>query len=165
VLTKTGIPTQADLDSSWPSEEALDKGPVAVFECFQHIPCDPCHAACKFGAVQGFKDINDLPQVIHEKCNGCGACVTRCPGLAIFIVDRTYGETQGVVRLPFEYLPLPEVGEEVDALDREGNVVGVGRAVRVVKDPRLGTPVVWLAVDTTLLRTARNLRLRRGASA
>ena len=29
-----------------PSKERYEKGPVAVIECVQEIPCNPCEAAC-----------------------------------------------------------------------------------------------------------------------
>ena len=72
MLLETGIPTFDDIKSVMPSDERFAKGPVVVVECFQEIPCDPCVDACKFNAITKPKDINDLPVVDFEKCNGCG---------------------------------------------------------------------------------------------
>ena len=38
--------TAEDLAKVLPSEERLNKGPVAITECFQEIACNPCVAAC-----------------------------------------------------------------------------------------------------------------------
>ena len=131
MIKKTGVPTQEDLKRIFPPKARLARGPVTIIECFQRIPCNPCYAACRSGAIQEFKDINNLPKIDFEKCNGCGLCISRCPGLAIFVVDETYSEKEALIKLPFEFLPLPEEGEEVDALNREGEVVGKAKVVRV----------------------------------
>lgn len=158
VLRKTGVPTLDDLKKVMPSEERLHRGPVAVFECFERIPCNPCYDSCKRGAVRPFGDVNDLPEVDFDKCNGCASCVAACPGLAVFVVDMTYSETEGLVKLPYEFLPLPEVGQPVDALDREGKVVGKGRVVKIQKArARTATPVVWVAVPKGLTFDVRNI--------
>jgi hypothetical protein len=39
-------------------------GPVVVIECFEEIPCDPCHDACNQGAIETFDDINGLPTAL-----------------------------------------------------------------------------------------------------
>ncbi len=44
----------------------------------------------------------------------------KCPGLAIFIIDETYSETEATVLLPYEYLPLPKEGDYVTGLNRGG---------------------------------------------
>ena len=63
MLKSTGIPTQKDLESVVPSKERLAKGPVAIMECFEKIPCNPCYTSCKRGAITEFEDINDRPQL------------------------------------------------------------------------------------------------------
>jgi len=124
MLNKTGVPTAEDVNSVTPSEERLNKGPVAIIECFQEIPCNPCTEACKQGAIQPMEDINNLPQLDVDQCNGCGVCLSRCPGLAIFIVDASYSETEAIVRIPFEYVPVPQVGDKVAGLNRTGEELG-----------------------------------------
>ena len=73
-----------------PSKDRFEKGPVAVIECIQEIPCNPCEAACRFGAIQIGDPITNLPKLIENKCTGCGICVANCPGLAIFIINKVY---------------------------------------------------------------------------
>ena len=43
---------EAKVQGILPSEERRQKGPYALFECFQNIPCNPCYTACKFNAVR-----------------------------------------------------------------------------------------------------------------
>ena len=87
MLEKDGIPSPFDLQKVLPLAERLQQGPVAVIECFQGIPCNPCADACPRGAITMLGSISELPDFDEAKCNGCGICVTSCPGLAIFIVD------------------------------------------------------------------------------
>jgi Fe-S-cluster-containing hydrogenase component 2 len=159
MIENTGVATKEDLAQVEPSLERREKGPVAVFECFQEIPCNPCYTSCRVGAVEEFKDINDLPQVDHDKCTGCGVCISHCPGLAIFVVDQSH-QDYAVVRVPYEFLPVPSEGQEVDALDREGNVVCRAR-VRKVQNAKSQdkTLVVWLEVPHEAAMTARNFRV------
>ena len=68
-----------------PCEERVTRGGCAILECFQKIPCDPCVDACPHGAITIEGNINDMPVLDFDKCNGCGLCVSKCPGLAIFV--------------------------------------------------------------------------------
>ncbi|MEW6723578.1 MAG: 4Fe-4S binding protein [Bacillota bacterium] len=161
MLERTGIPDDEQLARVTPSPERRARGPVAVVECFQEIPCNPCYTSCRFGAMQPFEDINDLPEIDHEKCNGCGVCISRCPGLAIFVVDESYSESEAIVRIPWEFLPLPSPGDRVWALDRGGNVVGEARVERVLAAKAQDrTNQVWLAVPRGLSMVVRNMRAR-----
>lgn len=147
MLEKTGIAAPENLTEAAPSKERMAKGPVAVIECFQRIPCNPCQTACKKGAIKEFEDINDRPSIDHEKCNGCGMCVSNCPGLAIFVVDETYSEKEALVKVPYEFLPLPEEGSYVTGLDREGKAVCRAKVEKVLNTKvQDRTPVVSLIV-------------------
>lgn len=117
-----------------PSARRRRLGPVACIECYQHIPCNPCEAACPRGAITVGDDITGLPHLDEEKCNGCGLCMTRCPGLAIFTVDESGEEERARVSFPYEYVPLPAVGDQVACADRMGQYVtqGVVRGVRLL---------------------------------
>ena len=72
----------------WPGEECLERKKVAVLECVEDIPCNPCEVSCPTGAIVVGAPITNLPRIDGEKCTGCGLCVAVCPGLAIFLVER-----------------------------------------------------------------------------
>lgn len=114
----------------YPSAARLARGPIAVIECAQPIPCNPCETACIKGKLKVGDNIVDLP-VLDETCAGCGLCISQCPGLAIFVVDNTYGETEATVAMPYELRPYPEAGEIVEACDRRGETVCRGRILSV----------------------------------
>jgi len=147
MLEKTGIATPENLADVTPSAERRAKGPVAVIECFQCIPCNPCQTACKRGAIKEFEDINNRPYIDHEKCNGCGMCASKCPGLSIFIIDETYSDKEALVKVPYEFLPLPEEGSFVTGLDREGKPVCRAKVEKVLNTKAQDrTPIVSLVI-------------------
>ena len=117
-------------DGIYPSEERLARGPIAVFECAQEIPCNPCESACRQGYIEIGEDITRLP-MLDERCTGCGLCLSSCPGLSIFVLDAAYSETEAAVTMPYELLPLPGKGERVRALDRRGREVCAGTVLSV----------------------------------
>lgn len=143
------------------SQKRLDRGPVAVIECLERIPCNPCVEACPQGAISMPGGLNELPQLDVDACTGCGLCVNGCPGLAIFVVDTTAVPGEALVSLPYEFLPLPEKGDVVVALDREGQPVGTARVVRVRKTKKMDrTAVVSLAVPVEQAMEVRGFRVR-----
>jgi len=158
ILLTTGVPSKEQVESRTPPKSRRERGPFVVIECFQEIPCDPCHYSCKFGAIKQFESINDIPEVDWSKCTGCGVCVAACPGLAIFVVDETFSDTECLIAIPYEFAPLPGKGDAVRLLDRAGQEVGGGFVHRVLpgKKPQ-GTPVVWLRAPKELSMTVRNL--------
>lgn len=158
MFDQTGVASLEMIKKILPSAERRKKGPYAVFECFQEIPCNPCYTSCKVGAVAEFQDINNLPQVNQEKCTGCGICVSNCPGLAIFVIDETYSNEEVTIKMPYELLPLPKQGQVVDALDREGNVVGKARVVKVQNSQALNkTNAVTIAVPKDQAMMVRHI--------
>jgi len=114
----------------WPSEEALEKGPVAVIECLEEIPCNPCETVCPKGSITVGYPITNLPE-FNNVCTGCGKCIVICPGLAIFLVEKNYSETESALTIPYELLPLPNKGDKIIALNREGEPVCEGTVVKV----------------------------------
>jgi Fe-S-cluster-containing hydrogenase component 2 len=160
MLEKTGIPTEEQIKEVTPSKERLSRGPVAIIECFQEIPCNPCYTSCSQGAIKELVDINEKPELDFDKCNGCGVCISKCPGLAIFVVDESYSEDKALVKLPYEFLPLPEKGDIVNALDRSGQIVGQAEVIKVVNTKAQDrTPVIWIAVDKELSMKVRNIEM------
>lgn len=156
-----GYPSMDEIKEAngWPDEERFAKGPVAVVECVQQIPCNPCESACPLHAIHIGEPITNTPQVDREKCIGCGMCVAACPGLAIFLVDKSYSETEATVSFPFEYDPLPEKGAEIDALSRAGEYVCKGRVIKVMNPKKNDhTPVVTIAIPKEHADTVRTMR-------
>ena len=102
---------------------------------------------CPRHAISIEGNITNPPRIDFERCNGCGLCVANCPGLAIFTIDESRSETEAEVGIPYEFLPLPEPDEIVQALDRAGKPVCEAR-VKQVRNPRGydRTPVITLVV-------------------
>lgn len=71
-------------------------------------------------AIEVPDNINSLPRINYERCSGCGVCVSKCPGLAIFMVQENIEPGYDLVVLPCEMLPVPEKGQKVFGLDRDG---------------------------------------------
>lgn len=149
---KTGVLTESQLKKITPKL----KGKIAIVECVEEIPCDPCVTACPSDALV-MDSLVDKPRLISEKCVGCGACIAECPGLAIFVVDFDYSEDKAVVMLPYEFIPLPEKGESVDLLDREGTVCGKGEILKV-RVHKNKTAVLSVLVPKDLAMNVRNVR-------
>ena len=149
-----------ELISVTPPEDRAHCGPVAVIECVQEIPCNPCEKACPFGAISVGEDITALPQLDLEKCRGCGLCLSKCPGLAIFLVDASQAGTDALLMLPYEYLPLPQTGDIVDATDRQGRFV-TKAIVKKIDDgaQREGTTIVTLSVPKIHMHDVRSFRV------
>jgi len=160
----TGVLTVAKLRRTpgYPSLARMRKGRVAVIECVEDIPCNPCEKACPFGAITVGHPITSLPVLHEDTCTGCGRCIPVCPGLAIFLVDMTYSPSEGTFSIPYEYLPLPEKDEKVDVLNRAGERTCTGTVLRVATARKHeGTAVVTVAVPRELCQEARHIRLRR----
>jgi Fe-S-cluster-containing hydrogenase component 2 len=148
---RTGILSLKDLQL--PTRKQLEKG-VAIVECVQRIPCNPCVDSCPVNAIS-MEDINAPPVVDYDKCIACGKCIGICPGLAIFVVK--IKDNRALVSLPFEFLPIPEVGQKVKALDRTGQVVCDGIIKRVVKAKK--TMAITVEVDEKFAMIVRNIRV------
>lgn len=157
----TGIPSREELDAcpGVPSLERIKKGRVACIECVQEIPCNPCESSCRCGAISVGSCITNLPALDEEKCVGCGVCVASCPGLAITLLDLSYSETEGTVDFPFEYLPLPNVGDTVEAVDRSGAVRCKGKVLKITKLPSYaGTAVIRISIPAEYIHEIRSIK-------
>lgn len=160
-----GVPSKEELDAcpGVPGEKRMREGPVAVIECLQEIPCNPCVDACRFGAISMGDDINSLPVLDEKKCQGCSICIPKCPGLAIFVLDMTFEEERVKIQFPYEYLPLPVVGEIVPGVNRRGEVV-CDAQVLSVQNPESNqqTTVISIAVPKELAHVVRGIK-RKGS--
>jgi len=148
---KTGILSKKDL--KLPSKKQLEKG-VAIIECVQEIPCNPCVDSCPVNAIS-MKDINAPPITDYDTCIGCGKCVGVCPGLAIFLIK--IKENKALITLQYEFFPIPEVETKVNALNREGYVVGKAIVKKVVKKGK--TMVVTIEASADLAMNIRNIKV------
>lgn len=130
-----------------PDAARLNQGRVAIIECVQEIPCNPCVDICPRNAITIEGNITNPPIIDFTKCNGCGLCVANCPGLAIFTVDETLSPELAEIGIPYEFRPLPKVGDIVLALDRSGKVVDDAEVRRVLNPKGYDrTPVVFITL-------------------
>jgi Fe-S-cluster-containing hydrogenase component 2 len=148
---RTGLLTSKDL--ILPTEKQLKKG-VAISECIQLIPCDPCVDSCPVNAIY-MNDINSIPVIDYDTCIACGKCIGVCPGLALFVVKTS--DEKGFVTLPFEFLPVPENGQTVDALDREGKKIDTGVVRKIIKVGK--TWIITIEIDRQYVMDIRNIRV------
>ncbi|MBO8160914.1 MAG: FAD-dependent oxidoreductase [Thermosipho sp. (in: Bacteria)] len=139
------------------TEPQKDEGPAGKLrvkiECPQNIPCNPCETSCPTGAIDVGGNINGLPYVDYDKCIGCGVCVMKCPGLAIFLVQEL--SDYSIVGIPYEF-ELPEKGEKVLLLDRNGEIVGEGEIEKIVRNSKGKTHIVYLKVPKGLEDNVRH---------
>ncbi len=139
--TQRGYYTREELSPILPSRERVEKGRVAVIECIEAIPCNPCAGVCPVNGVQ--KDgLSVPPLVLPEKCIGCTKCIAVCPGLAIF--NMMIKDGKGYVTMPYELNPYPTLGDKVKMLDRGGNDRGVGTIVQPTYNDRGDSRPRWI---------------------
>jgi Fe-S-cluster-containing hydrogenase component 2 len=144
----------------YPGDERIEKGPVVVIECDQDIPCNPCEDICPEGAITVGDPITNLPKVDPDKCNGCIVCISICPGLCMFVVDKHYTEDESLVYLPYEILPLPEKGDRVKGCDRKGEAVCDAVVEKVLKGKKLQkTSIIAIRVPKEHVHTVRGICL------
>ncbi|MEA4882680.1 MAG: 4Fe-4S binding protein [Clostridia bacterium] len=161
-VERDGVVKWEDVEASegCPSADRMASGAVAVIECLQEIPCNPCETGCPFGAISVGDPITRLPRLDEAECRGCGVCVAACPGLAIFIEDSSGSGDEGKVTIPFEYIPVPLKGARVRATDRQGREICDATVVDV-KQPKVGnkTAVVTISVPKRLVHEARGIAM------
>lgn len=136
-----------------PNKKQLEKG-VAISECIQLIPCNPCVDSCPVDAIS-MKDINSIPVIDYDRCISCGKCIGVCPGLALFIVKKT--NEKGYVTLPYEMSPIPKKGQDVEVLNRIGKTIGQGLVTKIKKAGK--TMIVTVEINKDMIMDVRNIRV------
>lgn len=137
-----------------------NKGFHPVIECTQNIPCNPCETSCPCHCIEVGGTISALPHFVKDAvCSGCARCVMSCPGQAIFLVDKQYEPGFAAVKLPYEFRPLPEIGEKGVALDRSGCPVCEAEIVQVTDLKSADhTPVLTMKIPAQFSGEARFFR-------
>ena len=143
MLDKSGVPTPEQIMSVFPDKKDLVK-PHAIIECYEEIPCNPCETSCAFKAITIGNNINAKPVIDIEKCSGCSICVTRCPGLAIMVVQLK-GD-KAIFKIPYEFLPVPKVGEIWSGVNRSGEVICDALIENVKADKKQNHTILVTAV-------------------
>lgn len=138
--------------------EAAREGPVAVVDCDEEIPCNPCEEACRRGCIRIGENICAVPRYDPRRCNGCARCVAVCPGMAIFLLDRSGPGGAVRVTVPYEMGEELEPGKEAWAVDARGNPLGKGSLVRAVNTG--GTVLATVEVPGEWALKVRGVRVR-----
>ncbi|MDD4088567.1 MAG: 4Fe-4S ferredoxin [Tissierellia bacterium] len=160
MFEKTGIPNKEMIMKKFPPIDRINKGAVAVIECYKEIPCNPCETACRFNAIKVGEDINNIPEAQFENCTGCAICLSKCPGLSIMIVDGSKSKDTIEVKIPYEFLPLPKEGQIVKGLNREGKYITDVKVLKVLNPSSFDrTPVITIETDRKFLYEIRNIRV------
>lgn len=133
------------------------KGIHPVIECTQNIPCNPCQDACKMGCIMIGKNITSLPAIdTQKKCIGCGMCVASCSGQSIFLIEEDVEPGYGEVTMPYEFFPIPQVGDKGKALGRNGKYVCDALVTKVRTAPVFDhTNLLTIKVPNDMLMKAR----------
>jgi len=116
--------------------------------------CKLCIKACPFGAIS-MKNINAPPIVDYDKCTACGQCVGICPGLAIFVIKVV--DDKVLITLPYEFYPVPGVGDKVQALNRKGDKISTAVVKKVRKKSK--TIIIKIESKKNLAMEIRNIKV------
>lgn len=157
-LLKRGYVSDQEIDR-FPGV-SYGKGIRPIIECTQNIPCNPCQDVCPKHCIKIGEKITSLPALDESKtCSGCGMCVAMCSGQSIFLVDEGYEEGYSAITLPYEFLPLPEVGALGVALSRSGQPVCQAEVVNM-RTPKAfdKTNLLTMKVPTEFVKQARFYR-------
>jgi Fe-S-cluster-containing hydrogenase component 2 len=132
----------------FPKEADYGRGLIAVIECDQDIPCNPCEDVCPNGAIKVGSPITNLPSLDPSICTGCLKCLAICPGLCIFAINKNHDDKNALIYMPYEYSPLPEKGIMVKAFDRRGEYVCDGTVFKVLKSSKKqNSPIIGILVQ------------------
>ncbi len=156
MLDKTGVATQQQILSVFPKKEELSSL-KAIIECYEEIPCNPCESHCPFDAIHIGDNINTRPQLIVDRCVGCGICVAICPGVAIMLAK--VNQDKATFTIPYEFNPKPKVQEIWHAINRHGQIIDDAIVTRVVDTPKQNhTALITVVMDQSLLHDFITIR-------
>ena len=160
MIEKTGAPERQDVLEQFPERIVLVK-PKAIIECYKEIPCNPCSTSCPFDAIHVPEDINVRPSIDFDACTGCGICVYNCPGLAITVMQ--IKDHKVIMKIPYEFTPLPKVGEQRNVLDRTGAILTQGTIVKVqMSTAQEKTALIHVEIDAMYLYDAITIEVTHG---
>jgi NADPH-dependent 2,4-dienoyl-CoA reductase/sulfur reductase-like enzyme/ferredoxin len=127
----------------------LNEKYVPIFHCTQEIPCNPCTSVCPKEFIHlndALHNIMDLPYYEGNECSRCGQCVAVCPGLAITIGRKLYGDFAEII-MPFEFIPTFSVNEFIPVTDTNGKVLEKGEVMKINLSGRYKTYLITLKVS------------------
>lgn len=160
MIERDGVPSQAEIEACFPDRIVLKK-PKAIIECYKEIPCNPCSTSCPFDAITVPEDINVRPEIDYDKCTGCGICVYNCPGLAITVRQLKDGKVK--MKIPYEFSPLPEVGESLKVMNRAGERITDAIIKKVLnKDRQNKTALIEFEIEDAYLYDAMTIEVKHG---
>lgn len=161
MIERTGIPPLDMVKKEFPDLNVLVNA-KAIIECYKEIPCNPCSTSCPFDAIFIPKDINVRPLIDFNQCTGCGVCVYNCPGLAITV--RQLKDGVAIMKIPYEFTPLPKEGIKVNVLNREGKVITLGLIKKVtLREIQNKTAIIHLEIPETYVYDAMTIEVPYGS--
>jgi ferredoxin len=136
---------ELEVHGALPTDDVVKEKRVAVIECIESIPCDPCGFICPVDAIR--KDSLVAPPVMDwGRCVGCTKCVPICP-------------------MPYEQVPEPRIGDLVELFDRSGREVGEGKIVNPTYQARGDPNPLWCVTveftDSKLVYDVRAFRIKK----
>ena len=150
----TSMETFEKKDNTIKIPKGRTKAYVSI-ECYEDIPCNPCEISCHFKAITVGPNITDLPMLDLDKCTGCMSCLTQCPGLAIFGINKNLAPGRTGITIPYELLPLPEKGDTVWGADRDGKIICSAR-VEAVRKNKNKTHLITISVENEYAENVRH---------
>ena len=91
-------------------------------------------------------------------------CVASCSGQAIFLVEEDVAPGYGEVTMPYEFMPLPEVGDKGIACGRDGKEICECEVTKVRTAPVFDhTNLLTIKVPNDMLMKARFYRAKKEA--
>jgi glycine/D-amino acid oxidase-like deaminating enzyme/Pyruvate/2-oxoacid:ferredoxin oxidoreductase delta subunit/bacterioferritin-associated ferredoxin len=120
------------------SENFTGNETLAIINCDEDIPCNPCAISCKFDSIKINKNITQQPTINYELCKGCGLCLPKCPGRAIRMLQYNFTDTESLLTIPFEFEPYPKQNQKVSIVNYDGNFLANG-TIQKTKPPKSKT--------------------------